>query len=334
MPSAAVAKRRDRLHVAVTARGACLLRGFTLVELLVVIAIIGVLIALLLPAVQAAREAARRAQCVNNLKQIGLALHNYHDSLKTFPPGRLGLDGVIATSGFVLLLPFVEEPGLYELGQWDDGGIWNDKDPSWMDAPRLQLIAARPEVYVCPSDTADPVLNSAASTWGTPIPPATGSYALNQGNIGPPGTGSNVKYDNTGLFMYHGTRSMREIVDGLSQTMLGGEVSDGHLAGNCPDDGSKYSNKNAWTRATRLNSCLRTTYNPVNTLPCNGERTSTGVNGAYSSKHPSGANFVFADGHVTFLNENIDQNIYEALSTRDATLWPYSGSSEPIPNDY
>jgi len=90
-------------------------RGFTLVELLVVIAIIGVLVALLLPAIQAAREAARRSSCTNNMKQFGVALHNYHDSLKTFPPGGVNTIsnvGKILMSPHAMLLPFFEEEGL------------------------------------------------------------------------------------------------------------------------------------------------------------------------------------------------------------------------------
>ena len=120
-------------------------RAFTLVELLVVIAIIGILIALLLPAVQAAREAARRSQCTNNLKQLGLALQNYHNVNKKFPPGRYGCDGyrgaecAIANtqlqyycnmSGFVLLLPFLEEQVLYtQLGPFDSERLMTE-DPS------------------------------------------------------------------------------------------------------------------------------------------------------------------------------------------------------------
>src|SRR5688500_11603163 len=118
-------------------------RAFTLVELLVVIAIIGILVALLLPAVQAAREAARRMQCSNNLKQIALGMQNYHDTYKTFPPGRMGCDGSgpgnctggpdiirAGTSGFVCLLPFVEQRQLYDGMSFEQGWIWPTNGPA------------------------------------------------------------------------------------------------------------------------------------------------------------------------------------------------------------
>src|SRR5688572_2084307 len=160
--------------------------GFTLVELLVVIAIIGVLVALLLPAVQAAREASRRASCVNNLKQIGIALANFESAKKKYPqarnsdgaetktcsackalPNNVRLQG---TSGFVSILPYLEEQGLYDLAKVDKDGIWywgsdNALWNAWQDAPRLKMIGMRPQVYVCPSDKSAPVWdaqNSAA----------------------------------------------------------------------------------------------------------------------------------------------------------------------------
>ena len=137
--------------------------GFTLVELLVVIAIIGILVALLLPAVQAAREAARRGQCVNNLKQHGLALLNYESTNKIFPAGRHGCAAVNnydnctsnplkedGASFFVALLPFLEEQSLYSLLHPEKGGIFNDNNPIsniWpLDPDRMQLISTQPKV--------------------------------------------------------------------------------------------------------------------------------------------------------------------------------------------
>src|SRR5688572_25295465 len=142
-------------------------RGFTLVELLVVIAIIGILIALLLPSVQAAREAARRSQCANNLKQFGIAIHNDHSAHKRLPPGRLGCDNTSGApctgqtqaqrsgmSGFVYLLPQLEETALAALVDMEQP-IWSRVN-TWWTPRNLELVAARPPVMVCPSDTAEP----------------------------------------------------------------------------------------------------------------------------------------------------------------------------------
>src|ERR1700676_3675353 len=119
-------------------------RGFTLIELLVVIAIIAVLIALLLPAVQAAREAARRAQCVNNLKQIGLAMHNYHSTYDCFPPAVTADDqGRPLLSWRVLILPYLEEAPLYAQFHLDE---------PWDSPHNLPLASKMPRVYTCPSD--------------------------------------------------------------------------------------------------------------------------------------------------------------------------------------
>src|SRR5687768_6007213 len=116
-------------------------RGFTLVELLVVIAIIGVLVALLLPAVQAAREAARRTQCSNNLKQIGLAMHNYHDTHKQFPPAYVAdSNGTPMHSWRVLILPYIEANHIYDR---------YDQTQPWDSATNRQLLSEMPQTYRC-----------------------------------------------------------------------------------------------------------------------------------------------------------------------------------------
>jgi len=156
--------------------------AFTLVELLVVIAIIGILIALLLPAVQAAREAARRSQCTNHLKQIGLGLANYEGSFKVYPPGRLGCDGSgactqnyqrVGTSGLVMLLPYVEQQTLYDRFDFTNGP-WSAVNTTWLTT-NAEAIAKIVPTYVCPSDTSKPYTDSPPSA---STPAATGNYAL------------------------------------------------------------------------------------------------------------------------------------------------------------
>ncbi len=147
-------------------------KGFTLVELLVVIAIIGILIALLLPAVQAAREAARRMQCSSNLKQIALALGSYENNHGRYPAGRVGCDGAqeegsnvpcllirqaVGTSGLVAILPFVQQQAVYDMFDFTTGpwAIYTGT-AVWLPTNR-DALAQRPEVYVCPSDESGPV---------------------------------------------------------------------------------------------------------------------------------------------------------------------------------
>jgi prepilin-type N-terminal cleavage/methylation domain-containing protein/prepilin-type processing-associated H-X9-DG protein len=311
-------------------------QGFTLVELLVVIAIIGVLVALLLPAVQAARESARRTQCVNNLKQFGVAIHNYHDAKKKLPPGRLGCDGEgidecdgftnaqkSGMSAFVMLLPYLEESALHDLADYERP-IW-PRTTSWWTPNHLRLIESRPAVMVCPTDIAlpfadDPVYGPANSTVYT-IPAtakaAVGSYATVMGRFGIANEGLGPEYElvpskyrNSGLFFYIKRLSFTKVPDGLSKTFMVGEVTEGNTA----------NGLNIWTRAIRAVDTQRTTDNPVNTRPGSPEvstRHGRTVNGAFSSLHPGGCQFVFGDGHVAMIVETIDQNIYEAMSTRE-----------------
>ncbi|MBN2578297.1 MAG: DUF1559 domain-containing protein, partial [Pirellulales bacterium] len=286
--------------------------GFTLVELLVVIAIIGILIALLLPAIQAAREAARRSQCTNNLKQIGLAFGNYEAAMKVFPPGRTGCDGSgpeicnrdkqIGASGFVYLLPYLELKPLWKMIDLDTFQIYNHYSVS----PQHRFVMEqRPPVFVCPSDTARLLFDD--SEWGKM---ATCNYAMCSGVYGPGmGGGLDAKYDNDGVFFYKRKVLRREIIDGVSYTFLCGEVIKPDIE----------ESKCIWFSGSRYR-CLRYTKNPVNTPPGDPQYvTYDGAkqNGAFASMHRGGCNFVFGDGHVFFLSENINLEIYQALSTRD-----------------
>jgi prepilin-type N-terminal cleavage/methylation domain-containing protein len=296
--------------------------AFTLVELLVVIAIIGVLVALLLPAVQTARESARRAQCVANLKQIGLALHNYHDVILKFPPGRMGCDCWTAdvcgtkdsitrpgTSGFGMLLPYVEQTALFDSLGWQKGAVAPATDCGVPDSTAgwntglAQLLLARPPVYVCPSDVSDRVHKD--KTY------ATGNYAFMHGTHGPSYDTQQVdlKHYNNGSFMYRTPIRMLDITDGTSNTLFAGEVIATHT-----DESS-----NRWLIGSRHLDSLRSTENAINTPPGKGivlDLYGYKANGAFGSKHVKGANFVYGDGSATYIRDNIDLKIYRALATR------------------
>lgn len=207
-------------------------QGFTLVELLVVIAIIGVLVSLMLPAVQAAREAARRTQCANNLKQWALAVANYENTLKIYPTGRMGCDCWTAdvcgtrpsstrpgTSGFVLLLPQMEQTSVYDRLGFQKGAVApatgcagvTDDTAGW-NTGITDLLSFLPKSVVCPSNTAKKLSGS----WGV------GSYAFNHGRNGA-SLGmdqKDLKHYNSGVFMYRTEINARNVTDGLSNTFF------------------------------------------------------------------------------------------------------------------
>jgi prepilin-type N-terminal cleavage/methylation domain-containing protein/prepilin-type processing-associated H-X9-DG protein len=300
-------------------------RAFTLIELLVVIAIIGILVAMLLPAVQAAREAARRMQCTNNLKQIGLGLITHADNFKRYPPGRAGCDcgdsctGVCAaysagnkqtaTSGFVFILPYIELRSLFNdfKTKLDHGAVSPSKTDNttlgWNTRQVVNALNEQPSGFRCPSDLSQK-FKLGTSTY------ATGSYALSAGTNGAQNyTSTGVKYANTGVFFYISKIKPKEVVDGLSRTLFAGEVVDGHTL----------ESSNRWTVGSRLLDCQRNSGNPINTKPGKGavlDLYGYKSNGAFASRHKTGANFLYGDGHVTFVSDQIDMITYRALSTR------------------
>ncbi|QDT65428.1 DUF1559 family PulG-like putative transporter [Calycomorphotria hydatis] len=316
--------------------------AFTLVELLVVIAIISLLIALLLPAVQQAREAARRSQCQNNLKQIGLALHNYHDLHRRLPMGSLYSDTTTPwttsrVTAFARILPMMEQSALFADIDWT-AGIHS--------APNKDIRETNMPMYRCPSDP-----GSKADTGSTRAPT---SYVLCYGsNLDEAGGGGNpnipvvpghctggywcrIPYnDNTqdAIFSANSYTRFRDITDGLSNTMAVSECIVGGLV-----IGNQHGTD---LNASELNSCITATASPeentfrgeswftgqIHTFLFNTIKTPNPVtpdcrrynsvgNMAARSMHIGGVQVLMSDGSVHFVTENINLTLWQNLGDR------------------
>jgi len=292
-------------------------KGFTLVELLVVIAIIGVLVALLLPAVQAAREAARRTQCNNNLKQLGLAMHNHHDTYQGLPPGQ-GPSGCCWGTWQVLVLPFVEQQNAYDLYQnW--GG--NDSTgPRYGSSPNTTNVTNRRyAAFTCPSD---PTNNS-------PIASITNhNYAVNYGST------TYNQADHSGVSFLGAPfaraksannklrgANLSTITDGTSNTLLAAEVLQGQ--------GTDLRGFTWWGDAAQISAFLApnssqpdriysATYCqnlPLQGLPCAVSSTSDPTMFASRSQHPGGVQVALCDGSSRFVPETVDLNVWRAMAS-------------------
>jgi len=290
--------------------------GFTLIELLVVIAIIAILIGLLLPAVQKVREAAARTKCQNNLKQIGLAIHNYHDAMGFLPrstnPGT-------QLAWTVYILPYVEQSALFAQFDFSNGSYLNvgKNNPHGL---------RRMAIYLCPSSPIDRM--SLTSNPNTPEivngqPPFTTHYYALSGPRGlNPVTGTN--YPTTpstnhegaplaasGMMLRNEDVSLTGVTDGTSNTLMIGEMSwDSPF-------GTRYR---SWVRGGHDNAAIvaggRNVVSPINSA-LNANMVVPFNDMPMGSMHPGGTHFALGDGSVRFVQQSINFNTYRALSSRD-----------------
>jgi prepilin-type N-terminal cleavage/methylation domain-containing protein len=284
-------------------------QGFTLVELLVVIAIIGILVALLLPAVQAAREAARRAQCTNNLKQLGLAAHNFHDVYNRMPPGVLWSynqpsNGDQYVGALVFLLPYYEQQNIYDqipqsmlqiepsVTPMPAYTAWYSVNPSWTLAQtklKALVCPSSPDPYQSPRPAAAMYLNDCSftiSAWTVANGVGRTNYIGSAGVIGD-GCGWQ-QYE--GIFGGRKKHGMEKIVDGTSNTVLFGEAMGGWLPGT-----KSFEFTYSW-----FGVGVMATYWGLD--PAGNKNWYQ-----YNSYHPGVVQFALADGSVRAVNRNIPQ---------------------------
>ena len=312
-------------------------RGFTLIELLVVIAIIAILIALLLPAVQQAREAARRTECKNKLKQLGLALHNYHDTNRCFPPGGVVFENVTSGTGqtwcnsgdatqgapwTVMILPYLDDSPLYNRFNFNQRLTASFTSQTSSSSANNELWFMSNAKFQCPSD------------------PASQNGVNNSNYLGVQGGGpstlvncsggnSNEFYNNGVLYANSQTR-MRDLTDGSSNTFMLGETK--YMV---TKDGTTSTFYLGWSSSIRLGSgstmphpvTMAAAREQINsrtvtggTAPSSGADSRTSYSRLFGSFHEGGCHMLLADGSTHFLSENMDLSTYQQLGIRNDSL--------------
>lgn len=301
--------------------------AFTLVELLVVIAIIGILVGLLLPAVQAAREAARRMSCANNLKQMGLALHNYESVHGALPAGHVesGWDGPSFRHQFswmTAILPHIEQSTVFDRIDFNqvDLALSANQNPAFQPIGNTLITT-----YICPSDAVGKVNPDWAPT----------NYLGNQGTL----CGLRGKSEGNGLFGHASFMKFSEITDGLSNTVAIGEILKGDFSPETLRD-NYILKRGSTANAANIDTCqsFPATFSDLGNVWLGGppqmnmfstDRSPNDprfdciapnngcTNFCARSQHVGGAQFVFADGSVHFIGQNIATEVYHALGTRN-----------------
>ncbi|MCA9210603.1 MAG: DUF1559 domain-containing protein [Planctomycetales bacterium] len=311
-------------------------KGFTLVELLVVIAIIGVLVAMLLPAVQAAREAARRSSCTNNVKQLALAFHNYHDTYKKFPAYQYPVSGVNAWQGhgaLTMILPFIEQNNIYDKV---------DFTKSWDNGVHSALRTTHIEAFKCPSDVPYPNQAYGGTNYGV-----SGGARVNFYDTGSPTPAS-------GVFVRRRETSMAEVLDGTSNTIMVAEFLHGDdstsfrtlerdftnslsiATDNFPTqsevetagtacDANSYQQVNAgrdWMGSfpghIAVNMVAPPNWQHINCCSGGGFGYACDRNGIVPARslHPGGVNVGLADGSTRFVPETVDFVTWQRMGAR------------------
>jgi prepilin-type N-terminal cleavage/methylation domain-containing protein len=325
-------------------------RGFTLIELLVVIAIIAILVAMLLPAVQQVREAARKSQCQDHLHNLGVAVHDYESSFKTFPPGyvdqRGAPGGAADNEGHwawsAMILPYVEQKPLYDLlnvGQ---------STASQAMAANQKAMQTSLELFRCPSSTG-PEIHDGGLDPGYAIAksPGGGNHGLALANYVASNNTTNVRQKKAkngrngttgavGPFYRDSNIKFRDMVDGSSNTFLFGErchslggvrmsaatllaTRDADAKGPAAQDASVAWNQGLMTVAGSVRYSINPTLTGPNQDRCQG----------YSSLHPGGAQFALGDGKVTFISENVDIKL--STTDTDSVLEALVGIDDGVP---